>query len=266
MLKKFEMLNTIYENCSLSAKEILVAQYFVYKSNTQGRCYPSVHTIADECSVSERTVQRATKKLQEKGYIVITKRMLHGKQSSNEYKIIENPCVEELEPSGAEIKEEVQEIEDTVEMTVISLEDILGVSSATGWEKNNIEANPFHTEDRDCIGEDIKGRDNIEVDDNNSLIVKGEVCPVEEIIGSIYMMDEEHPIQKPDDVRRAQNIHSLVLWTRLYILLINNVCMRNRMKYARSLVEISAVKIEVIIWIRALEGLETIFLNLGVPP
>ena len=86
-MNKFELLNIIHSTCELTSKEVLVAQYFVYKSNKQGECYPSVETIAAHCGVSERTVQRATKKLQEKNYITIEKRYVNGKQSSNMYQI-----------------------------------------------------------------------------------------------------------------------------------------------------------------------------------
>ncbi|WOO35797.1 helix-turn-helix domain-containing protein [Anaerocolumna sp. AGMB13020] len=84
-MKKFKILNLICENCDLSSKEKLVAQYFVYKSNKSGECYPSVETISKHCGVSVRTVQRATKKLQEKNFITIDKRYYKGRQSSNQY-------------------------------------------------------------------------------------------------------------------------------------------------------------------------------------
>lgn len=89
-MKKFKMLNLICESCTLTSKEKLVAQYFVYKSNQSGECYPSVNTIAKHCGVSDRTVQRATKKLQEKNFITIEKRTYRGRQSSNEYKLNTN--------------------------------------------------------------------------------------------------------------------------------------------------------------------------------
>lgn len=84
-MKKFEMLNLICKDCELTAKEKLVAQYFVYKSNKAGACYPCVDVIAEQCSVSRRTVQRATKKLAEKEYILIEKRFKFGRQTSNLY-------------------------------------------------------------------------------------------------------------------------------------------------------------------------------------
>lgn len=86
-MKKFKMLNIICESCELSGKEKQVAHYFVYKSNKIGSCYPSVKTIAEHCGVSDRTVQRATKALKEKGYIIVIPRFVKGRQSSNEYQL-----------------------------------------------------------------------------------------------------------------------------------------------------------------------------------
>jgi DNA-binding transcriptional regulator YhcF (GntR family) len=135
MMKKFELLNMIYENCSLSSKEILVAQYFVYKSNAQGKCYPAVNTIAEECCVSERTVQRATKKLQEKGYISIIKRMLKGKQATNEYRIIENPVEQREDQIITDIISESKNTEDVLfPMAIILLDEILGENTSDRWE------------------------------------------------------------------------------------------------------------------------------------
>lgn len=257
MLKKFEILNTIYENCSLSAKEILVAQYFVYKSNTQGRCYPSVHTIAEECCVSERTVQRATKKLQEKGYISIHKRMLNGKQSSNEYKIIENPNVDVQELYKLDIKGEELESGKSVEMIVISFDDILEVSTDTEWEKKNIQDTPFYIED-------ISGNeeDNKETYDNYLPLKKGVVCP--DYMGIRTRLVEDHTVQKLDSERRDQKVHILYIWTRLYLLSRN--CVFVRESFSRPLLRIIVVEIEVIILIRGAKGQEIIFLCLGVPP
>jgi DNA-binding transcriptional regulator YhcF (GntR family) len=263
MLKKFEILNTIYDNCSLSAKEILVAQYFVYKSNTQGRCYPSVHTIAEECCVSERTVQRATKKLQEKGYINIIKRMLNGKQSSNEYKIIENSVMDEEELCRSEIKDEILENGNTVEMTVISLDDILEVSSDIEWENRHIVDTPFYIEDVSCNEEENK-EDNKEAYDNYLPVEKGEVCLTDSNIGKRNRPVEDYTVQKLDSSRRVKNIHILLIWKSLYLLSINFAFVR--MNSTRPSVRIIAIEIEVIILLRAVKGQENIFLRLGVPP
>lgn len=125
-MKKFEMLNIICQDCELTAKEKLVAQYFVYKSNKAGACYPCVATIAEECSVSRRTVQRATKKLVEKEYIVKEERFKFGKQTSNLYSfntllLLEVESVKEEENSTC-----VQEMQ----MEVIEFSELLEVQEA----------------------------------------------------------------------------------------------------------------------------------------
>lgn len=85
--RKIELLNAMYNTCALTSNEKIVAQYFVCKSNEEGICSPSVETIAIHCGVSVRTVQRVTKKLQEKNYIVMKKRYDNGRQSSNVYEL-----------------------------------------------------------------------------------------------------------------------------------------------------------------------------------
>lgn len=124
-MQKFKMLNLICENCTLTSKEKLVAQYFVYKSNKTGECYPSVETISKHCGVSQRTVQRATKKLQEKNYIFIDKRYYKGRQSSNQYSLNTTMSLE----NDREIQEaNVIESEKKEEIEVITLIDILSVN------------------------------------------------------------------------------------------------------------------------------------------
>lgn len=121
-MKKFELLNIITESCELSMKEKMVAHYFIYKSNRNGICYPSVETISKACGASERTIQRATRKLQEKGFIIITKRYANGKQTSNEYKI--NSLLIEEYNRNTEI--ETKEPEAMEELyTVTSIEEII---------------------------------------------------------------------------------------------------------------------------------------------
>ncbi len=120
-MKKFKILNLICENCDLSSKEKLVAQYFVYKSNKSGECYPSVETISKHCGVSVRTVQRATKKLQERNYITIDKRYYKGRQSSNQYTL--NTDIE-IENKDYLTDESTQNDFELVSMTEILQDDI----------------------------------------------------------------------------------------------------------------------------------------------
>ncbi|SFR77922.1 helix-turn-helix domain-containing protein [Anaeromicropila populeti] len=117
-MKKFKMLNIICNSCELTSKEKLVAQYFVYKSNRAGACYPSVSTIAEHCGVSERTIQRATKKLEERGLIMIEKRFKFGKQTSNQY-TLNILLIEEIEAGKEVLKGEsdkVSSIQETGEL------------------------------------------------------------------------------------------------------------------------------------------------------
>lgn len=125
-MKKFEMLNIICKDCELTAKEKLVAQYFVYKSNQKGACYPCVATIAMECSVSRRTVQRATKKLVEKEYIVKEERFKFGKQTSNIY-TFNTLLLAEMQrvKDGCEQESRQEEKADSFVMEVIEFEELL---------------------------------------------------------------------------------------------------------------------------------------------
>jgi DNA-binding MarR family transcriptional regulator len=139
-MQKFKMLNLICENCTLTSKEKLVAQYFIYKSNKTGECYPSVETISKHCGVSQRTVQRATKKLQEKNYIFIEKRYYKGRQSSNQYSLNTTMRLE----NDREIQEtNVIESEKKDELEIITLNDILSGNESIEIkvEDENIEDN-----------------------------------------------------------------------------------------------------------------------------
>lgn len=123
-MKKFEMLNLICKDCELTAKEKLVAQYFVYKSNSTGACYPCVATIAEECGVSRRTVQRATKKLCEIGYIIIEKRFKFGRQESNLYSF-NTLLLSEIQHEKEVEQDKVDSISIQEEMEIIEFEELL---------------------------------------------------------------------------------------------------------------------------------------------
>lgn len=130
-MKKFEMLNIICKDCDLTAKEKLVAQYFVYKSNKLGSCYPCVATIAEECGVSRRTVQRATKKLEEREYILIEERFKFGKQASNLYTFNTLLLTERQRVKEEREQESIQqEKADSIVMEVIEFEELLRNANA----------------------------------------------------------------------------------------------------------------------------------------
>lgn len=145
-MKKFEMLNIIYQDCKLTAKEKLVAQYFVYKTNKAGACYPCVDTIAEQCSVSRRTVQRATKKLEEKGYIIKEKRFKLGRQTSNLYSFNTLLIAELQREKECECEQECKETIGSIEeMEIIDFEEMLCVPEV--W----IEDYDFQDQDEEMI-------------------------------------------------------------------------------------------------------------------
>lgn len=55
------------------------------RMDRKGYCYPAVATMEKETGYSERTIQRQTKSLAEKGYIVTVEQKSMGKQFSNRY-------------------------------------------------------------------------------------------------------------------------------------------------------------------------------------
>lgn len=80
-------------------------------------------TIAQECSVSCRTVQRATKKIVEKNYIIKEECFEYGKQKSNLYSFntlllleMQNAKEEESSTSVQDIKMEVIEFSELLEV------------------------------------------------------------------------------------------------------------------------------------------------------
>ncbi len=70
----------------LTQRATLVAFYLINRADTEGTCFPGVKTIAKECNISTRTVQRALKDLEEEGFLVRESRFhVQGGQRSNLY-------------------------------------------------------------------------------------------------------------------------------------------------------------------------------------
>lgn len=89
MTNKGKMIETIYAAC-LSKRATLVIFYLINRANQELTCFPSVGTIARECNISTRTVQRALNDLEEAGFLERESRFHErGGQKSNLYKISE---------------------------------------------------------------------------------------------------------------------------------------------------------------------------------
>lgn len=83
-------INEIIKNESLTSKAAAVLHNLALHSNKENECFPALKTIARECRLSVRTVQRALDELLSVG--LITKKhnyRANGSQTSNIYRIIE---------------------------------------------------------------------------------------------------------------------------------------------------------------------------------
>ncbi|PWL55843.1 MAG: helix-turn-helix domain-containing protein [Clostridium cadaveris] len=121
-MKKGEILDRVYKsNLPSRAKQIMF--YLINRANAEGTCFPSVKTIASDCGVSERTIQRSMNILVEQGFIIKEERYRNnGGQSSNLYRLQiepENNLYEE-KLKDIEVKEEISNIENIEE---VSFED-----------------------------------------------------------------------------------------------------------------------------------------------
>ena len=114
-MKKGEILDKVYKsNLPSRAKQIMF--YLINRANTEGTCFPSVKTIASDCGVSERTIQRTMKALLEEGFVIKKNRYRdNGGQSSNLYMLQiepENNTYNKPNINEKKIKEEKIEAEE----------------------------------------------------------------------------------------------------------------------------------------------------------
>lgn len=88
-MKNFYLVSNNIFDLKLSASEFYVLNYLLRCVNrTTGMCFPSKWNISSSCCLSESTVSRAIKSLQEKGLIEINNNFKGGRQLSNHYHIL----------------------------------------------------------------------------------------------------------------------------------------------------------------------------------
>lgn len=93
MTNKGKMIEAIYA-ASLTKRATLVIFYLINRANKELTCFPSVGTIARECNISTRTVQRALNDLEEAGFLERESRFhSQGGQRSSLYRINEQMVV-----------------------------------------------------------------------------------------------------------------------------------------------------------------------------
>lgn len=93
MTNKGKIIEAIYA-ASLTKRATLVIFYLINRANQELTCFPSVGTIARECNISTRTVQRALNDLEEAGFLERESRFHErGGQKSSLYRINEQIVV-----------------------------------------------------------------------------------------------------------------------------------------------------------------------------
>lgn len=84
---KYDLLNRVYEDKRLKRTSKALMQYLVAKSD-QLSCHPSVATIAAGIHMSERTVQRHMRQLEQYGYLIRKSRFYRQEQLTNQYDFV----------------------------------------------------------------------------------------------------------------------------------------------------------------------------------
>jgi predicted transcriptional regulator len=126
MTNKGKMIEAIYA-ASLTKRATLVIFYLINRANQELTCFPSVGTIARECNISTRTVQRALNDLEEAGFLERESRFHErGGQKSSLFRINEQIVVrsemEEIDFDSL-IKGETREAEEVnIKKDVIEME------------------------------------------------------------------------------------------------------------------------------------------------
>ncbi|MBF4692267.1 helix-turn-helix domain-containing protein [Fusibacter ferrireducens] len=88
MTNKGKLIESVYK-ADLSQRATLVIFYLINRADIENTCFPSVRTIAKECNISTRTVQRALTDLEEAGFLTRESRFHEqGGQRSNLYHLI----------------------------------------------------------------------------------------------------------------------------------------------------------------------------------
>jgi predicted transcriptional regulator len=124
MYSKSLLIERVY-SLELTQRATLVAFYLINRADREGTCFPGVKTIAKECNISTRTVQRALNDLEEVGFLVRESRFhVQGGQRSNLYYL----------QSFEDKKDEAQPVED-------QKQEAINGNDASNAEPNNLNVN-----------------------------------------------------------------------------------------------------------------------------
>lgn len=121
-MNKYKVLEQVYKsNLPSRAKQVMF--YLINRANGKGTCFPSVKTIASDCGVSTRTIQRAMKVLVEAGFIKKDSRFREkGSQTSNLYTLQYQSVVNSVDEKKVKTEEKELELKEE-EVETVSFED-----------------------------------------------------------------------------------------------------------------------------------------------
>lgn len=121
-MDKGKLFNHLY-NMRLSMRATLVINYLINRSNKELTCFPAIKTIAKDCNISTRTVQRALKDLLDAGVIKKENRYReNGGQSSNLYTLIFDE--ENKKNEKSETKEETKKADELISNEEIVMDTV----------------------------------------------------------------------------------------------------------------------------------------------
>lgn len=137
-MAKIEYMTNAFRS-DLKPRARLVLNCLALHSNKEGKCFPSIKTIAKECGYSVNTVKRALDDLVEAGFVVKEARFdterKHGGQTSNLYTLnIVQPKADSLKEP---VKSEVQIVSGEIEVTAEKVEEVVGKISLEKTNDNN---------------------------------------------------------------------------------------------------------------------------------
>lgn len=132
MSNKSLLIECVY-SLKLTQRATLVAFYLINRADSEGTCFPGVKTIARECNISSRTVQRALNDLEEVGFLARESRFHEqGGQRSNLYylqNIQKEPVEEEskLEQNPEKTADDKESIDNEMVQSNIGEDQVLSM-------------------------------------------------------------------------------------------------------------------------------------------
>lgn len=152
-MTKGELLNHLYK-ANLPMRATLVMNYLINRANQELTCFPAIKTIASDCNMSKRTVQRALNDLLKAGMIKKESRYReNGGQSSNLYTICINEHNEE-QPSNDEPENNVESTKKVEQLEI----DSMSFSDYLDSNKQNHDADIFEDEGIMDFQQDVDDR------------------------------------------------------------------------------------------------------------